>query len=216
MELDSPEDSSPPRTKEAIDIDVETENGPWLQTNTASWWHAANGEVRVWVPVLIGVLVFAALVISRIAGFGIAQTTKTDKGVVAMPNAIATPAISTGDVEAGSKTAVSPRAKLSADGGSSIVPAPANATSRSAGAPKSNSNSLTGRALLTVDSNPAGADVEIDGRFVGNAPSAVSITLGSHQIYVEKRGYLSWNKTLTVTGGKIHLNADLEQVPAGQ
>jgi len=52
-------------------------------------------------------------------------------------------------------------------------------------------------ASLAIDSTPAGADIEIDGAFVGNTPSTVAVAPGSHQI-----------------GGTIHLNAELEQVPA--
>jgi hypothetical protein len=69
---------------------------------------------------------------------------------------------------------------------------------------------------LAVDSTPAGADVEIDGAFVGNTPSTVSIAPGSHQIAVKKKGFTDWTKTLSVTGGTVHLNAELEQAPAKQ
>jgi hypothetical protein len=69
---------------------------------------------------------------------------------------------------------------------------------------------------LAVDSTPAGADIEIDGAFVGNTPSTVSIAPGSHQIAVKKKGFTDWTKTLSVTGGTVHLNAELEQAPAKQ
>lgn len=65
---------------------------------------------------------------------------------------------------------------------------------------------------LNIESNPAGADVEIDGAFVGNTPSTVTVAPGSHQIAVKKKGYADWIKTLNVTGGTVHLNAALEQV----
>jgi hypothetical protein len=70
------------------------------------------------------------------------------------------------------------------------------------------------QASLAIDSTPAGADIEIDGAFVGNTPSTVSVAPGSHQIAVKKKGYTGWTKTLNVTGGTIHLNAELEQAPA--
>ena len=66
------------------------------------------------------------------------------------------------------------------------------------------------QATLAVDSTPAGADVEIDGAFVGNTPSTVTVAPGSHQIVVKKKGFTDWTKTLNVTGGTIHLNAELE------
>jgi hypothetical protein len=65
---------------------------------------------------------------------------------------------------------------------------------------------------LAIDSIPAGADIEIDGAFVGSTPSTITVSPGSHQIAVKKKGYADWTKTLNVTGGTIHLNAELEKV----
>lgn len=70
------------------------------------------------------------------------------------------------------------------------------------------------QASLAIDSSPAGADIEIDGSFVGNTPSTISVAPGSHQIVVKKRGFDDWAKSLNVTGGSIHLNADLQTQPA--
>lgn len=66
------------------------------------------------------------------------------------------------------------------------------------------------QASLVIDSAPPGADIEVDGAFVGNTPSTVSVAPGSHQITVKKRGFADWTKTLNVTGGNVHLNAELE------
>ena len=70
------------------------------------------------------------------------------------------------------------------------------------------------QASLVIDSTPPGADIEIDGAFVGNTPSTVSVPPGSHQIAVKKKGFTDWTKTLSVTGGSVHLSAELEQQPA--
>ncbi len=69
------------------------------------------------------------------------------------------------------------------------------------------------QASLVIDSAPAGADIEIDGAFVGNTPSTVSVASGSHHVIVKKKGFEDWTKALNVTGGTVHLNADLEQTP---
>lgn len=69
------------------------------------------------------------------------------------------------------------------------------------------------QASVTIDSTPPGADIEIDGAFVGNTPSTVAVAIGSHQIAVKKKGFAVWTRTLNVTGGAIHLNAELEQEP---
>jgi hypothetical protein len=71
----------------------------------------------------------------------------------------------------------------------------------------------TAPASLSIDSAPPGADIEIDGAFVGNTPSTITVATGSHEISVKKSGFLRWSKILTVTGGSIHLNAELVQKP---
>jgi len=70
---------------------------------------------------------------------------------------------------------------------------------------------VTSQPKLTIDSNPSGADIEIDGAFVGNTPSTIDVAAGSHDISVKKKGFSDWTKKLNVTGGNIHVNAELEQ-----
>jgi hypothetical protein len=84
------------------------------------------------------------------------------------------------------------------------VPTPVSSTA------SASASSAATQASLVIDSTPSGADIEIDGAFVGNTPSTVAIPSGSHKISVEKRGFADWTKTLNVTGGTIHLNAELE------
>jgi hypothetical protein len=82
--------------------------------------------------------------------------------------------------------------------------------------PAATAPSAAVQASLIVDSNPSGADIEIDGAFVGDTPSSVSIASGSHQVAVKKKGFSGWTKALNVSGGTIHLNAELEQAPVTQ
>jgi hypothetical protein len=70
--------------------------------------------------------------------------------------------------------------------------------------------SVATQASVSIDSIPAGADIEIDGAFVGNTPSTISIASGSHRVSVKKKGFNDWSKPLTITGGAIHLSAELE------
>ena len=70
----------------------------------------------------------------------------------------------------------------------------------------------TTQATLAVASTPPGADIEVDGNFVGNTPSSVNLSPGAHQITIKKKGFVDWSKTLNVTGGNINLNAELEQM----
>ncbi len=70
------------------------------------------------------------------------------------------------------------------------------------------------QAGILVESSPAGADIEIDGSFVGNTPSTVNVAPGSHDITVKKKGFAVWNRKMNVSGGGIHVNADLEVASA--
>ncbi|MGA7887567.1 MAG: PEGA domain-containing protein [Acidobacteriaceae bacterium] len=62
---------------------------------------------------------------------------------------------------------------------------------------------------LIVESTPPGADINIDGAFVGNTPSTVNVSPGSHEIVVKKQGFADWTRKLNVTGGSVHLDATL-------
>jgi hypothetical protein len=72
----------------------------------------------------------------------------------------------------------------------------------------------TSQASITIESTPSGADIEVDGAFVGNTPSTVDLAPGTRDITVQKKGFADWTRKLNVTGGSIHLNADLEAAPA--
>jgi hypothetical protein len=75
---------------------------------------------------------------------------------------------------------------------------------------QSGAQTAAAQASLAIDSTPPNADIEIDGAFVGNTPSTISVSPGSHQITVKKKGFADWTKTLKVTGGNVHLSAALE------
>ncbi len=65
---------------------------------------------------------------------------------------------------------------------------------------------------LIVASTPPGADIDIDGAFVGNTPSTVTVSAGSHEVVVKKQGYSDWSRKLSVTGGSVRLEATLTAV----
>jgi hypothetical protein len=72
------------------------------------------------------------------------------------------------------------------------------------------------QASLIVDSTPPGADIEIDGGFAGDTPSTVTVAPGPHEVTVKKKGFADWTRKLTVTGGNVHLDAELDAVSAPQ
>ncbi|MGC2611953.1 MAG: PEGA domain-containing protein, partial [Candidatus Sulfotelmatobacter sp.] len=65
---------------------------------------------------------------------------------------------------------------------------------------------------LSIGSVPDGADIEVDGGFVGNTPSDIRVSEGEHAIAVKKAGFKDWERKLKVTAGSsVHLNAELEK-----
>jgi hypothetical protein len=68
----------------------------------------------------------------------------------------------------------------------------------------------TDNAELKIASNPAGADIQLDGSFVGNTPSTVGVAAGDHTIAINKNGYQLRERKIKVNGGKISVVAELE------
>jgi hypothetical protein len=64
-------------------------------------------------------------------------------------------------------------------------------------------------ALLDLVSTPPGADIEIDGKFVGSTPSSISVSPGDHDIAVKKSGFADWNRKVTVSSGHVNISAEL-------
>jgi hypothetical protein len=61
-------------------------------------------------------------------------------------------------------------------------------------------------AKLVLESNPPGADIDVDGSFVGNTPSDVQVSEGDHTVSVKKTGFKDWERTLKVSAGSsVHL-----------
>jgi hypothetical protein len=77
----------------------------------------------------------------------------------------------------------------------------------------SNPARYTGEATAEISSDPLGADIEIDGNFVGSTPSLVGIVAGEHTVRVSKSGYRRWERTLKSSTGKIKIAARLEPIP---
>ena len=63
---------------------------------------------------------------------------------------------------------------------------------------------------LTVTSEPSGVEIEIDGEFIGNTPTTVTVKEGSAKVKVTKAGFQPWERTLKLNpGDKRTLNAEL-------
>jgi PEGA domain len=68
-------------------------------------------------------------------------------------------------------------------------------------------------ATVVIKSTPEGADITVDGKYVGNAPSSLRLTPGDHMVIVEKSGYRAWQRTINLSpGGIITIDAALEKL----
>ena len=93
-------------------------------------------------------------------------------------------------------------------------PAAQNAPTTAVGAEQTSNQNTVDYASVAIKSAPEGAEVTIDGKFVGSTPSTLQLKPGDHTISVKKAGYALWNRTVTVNGGdRITLDASLEKVP---
>ncbi|HEX3438076.1 MAG TPA: PEGA domain-containing protein [Pseudacidobacterium sp.] len=64
------------------------------------------------------------------------------------------------------------------------------------------------KGSVSVTSNPDGADVLVDGVFVGNAPAVLKLSPGKHTISVTQNGHQAWTRELFVmAGAEVTLNA---------
>jgi PEGA domain-containing protein len=70
----------------------------------------------------------------------------------------------------------------------------------------------TASSSLTITSDIAGSDIEVDGAFVGSTPTTISVASGPHQVSVSN-GSGHWQRNLIVNpGSTITLNAQLRQM----
>jgi hypothetical protein len=65
-----------------------------------------------------------------------------------------------------------------------------------------------------VKSNPDGAEITIDTKYMGTTQSTVKLSAGEHTVKIEKNGYKEWNRTVTLNAGSsITIDATLEKNP---
>ncbi len=91
-------------------------------------------------------------------------------------------------------------------------PAAAPAPQPDLSAGSHNQNATAASAKLQIDSTPPGADIEVDGSFVGSTPSEVQVTEGDHTVVVKKPGFKNWERKLKASAGNsVHIGAELEK-----
>jgi hypothetical protein len=95
---------------------------------------------------------------------------------------------------------------------------PINAASLNVQTGASNTSTTTPASLNTdlstvaVKSSPEGAEITIDGKFMGTTPSTLNLSPGAHTVKIEKSGHQEWTRTVTLSaGGNITVDATLEK-----
>ena len=69
-----------------------------------------------------------------------------------------------------------------------------------------------GTGAVAVSTIPDGADISVDGNFIGSAPATLKLAPGKHVISVSQQGYKTWSRELSVLpGSDATLKAALEK-----
>lgn len=110
----------------------------------------------------------------------------------------------TTSADAGPKSAIqnSPRQNSTVQATSGVIPASANvAASRQ-------------KVKCSFSSTPPGAEITLDGRFVGSTPSTLGVGLGTHVVVLFMPGFAQWKRELTVSdNSELTVNATLQKTP---
>jgi PEGA domain len=99
--------------------------------------------------------------------------------------------------------------------------APANVTTTANSTSTTQSATGTSAPVIATDpaissveikSTPDTAEITVDDKYRGSTPATLRLASGDHTIRLEKQGFKTWEKTLTVNGGEnTTVNASLEQ-----
>jgi hypothetical protein len=133
------------------------------------------------------------------------QSATTPPAAAAPPVAAVAPAPASASAAPAPTPTTAAAPPATANRSKSAVEAPADASAACA--------SATG-ACVSFISEPPGADIYVDDKFVGNTPSVITLSAGSHEIRMEDANRKPWTRKLeTSAGSKITLRGTFE-VPA--
>jgi len=73
-------------------------------------------------------------------------------------------------------------------------------------------NSAADLTTMVLKSDPDGADISVNGMYVGSTPSTVQLPPGDCTVAIQKAGYATWQKNVNITpGGIVTVSAALER-----
>lgn len=80
---------------------------------------------------------------------------------------------------------------------------------QTAAAPRAQESSV---CILEVSSDPTGADVELDGKFVGTTPTTLRLKPGEYTVTVRKAGFALWARKLAaIPDNELKITAELKK-----
>jgi hypothetical protein len=106
------------------------------------------------------------------------------------------------------------------------APKPAATSGSTQSSPNATANAVSpaqAEAPATVDANrekikcnfsstPAGAEITLDGRYVGNTPSTIGVSTGTHVVVFFMPGFAQWKRELAVAAGsEVNVSASLQK-----
>jgi hypothetical protein len=87
---------------------------------------------------------------------------------------------------------------------SGSTPATISQSPASPSAPAATSPSPSARrSSIVITSLPEGADIEVNGKFVGNTPSTLEIQSGAASVTVKKNGFKTWTSSIEMSLERI-------------
>jgi hypothetical protein len=82
----------------------------------------------------------------------------------------------------------------------------------SAPAPPSVQKISSEKVRCNFTSTPSGADIMLDGKYVGSTPSAIELNGGTHAVVFSMNGFAQWKRDLTVLpGAELTVNGILQK-----
>jgi len=122
----------------------------------------------------------------------------------AAPSAAATPAAA---VPSPAPTATEPSPTPAAP-----APTPSPAPAAAAATPPATAQPCSAAFAYTqISTDPAGAEITIDGNYAGNTPSLIKLAPGTHPIQLTMKGYQTWVRSIETAAGESRtIAADLQ------
>lgn len=94
---------------------------------------------------------------------------------------------------------------------SAAMPVSEPVTSPSSTLPSAASGTPARTAVVHVKSEPAAADVELDGKFVGNTPTTLRLAPGEYSVTIRKSGRREWQRKISaLADNEMEISAELE------